>query len=595
MRILRYLPGALAILCVLLIPPLVGHNIYYSGLAMEAATWALANLGLTIILGYTGQISLGQAAFFGIGAYGAAVVATKTQSMWLGLLVAIALSAVAGFIIGLSTLKMAGHYLAMVTIGFQTLISLVFNNWITLTGGPDGISGIPRPHIFGISLMQNVPFLYFVFILLFLVAAGVNALRKYTWGRALRGIRENELAANVMGVNAFRAKIVAFTVGATITGFAGGVFATGAMYISPGLFDFNQSVSFLAMTVVGGAGSAVGTIFGTVVLTLLPEVLRFMQHIYLVVYAIIVLLVVLGMPGGIWSVVEKWWARLVPPKRPKLDLQDIRFGVPTESGEALLKLNGISKSFGGLKAVDTVDLTLKSQEAHALVGPNGSGKTTVLNLVTGVYPLSGGTIELEGKSLTGLPSYRVTENGIARTFQNIRLCKELTVLDNVMLGLHRHRKSTFLGNMFSSPASRRERREFEEKAWKAIIYVGLADRAFELAENLPHGQQKLVELARALVAEPKVLLLDEPAAGLNDTETANLIQLLQRLKSQHVTILLIEHDMALVTKVADKLTVLSFGQRIAVGPVQEVLAEPVVLEAFLGRDKEEDQVVEAGG
>lgn len=593
MKFLRYMPGALAICCVILIPLFVGHNIYYSGLALEAAAWALANLGLTIILGYTGQISLGQAAFFGIGAYGAAIVSSIVHSMWIGLIAAVILTAVFGFIIGLSTLKMAGHYLAMVTIGFQTLVSLVFNNWASLTGGPDGISGILRPQIFGFSLFKNTPFLYFVLSLLFIVGAGVHSLRKYTWGRALRGIRENELAANVMGVNVFSAKIVAFTVGAAITGLAGGIFASGAMYISPGLFDFTQSVSFLAMTVVGGAGSAVGTVLGTVILTLLPEVLRFLQHIYLVVYAVIVLLVVLGMPGGIWPVIEKWWSRFLPPTRPKLNLQNIRFGIPAKYGEPLLKLTQISKQFGGLKAVDQVDLTVMSQEAHALVGPNGSGKTTVLNLVTGVYPLSGGTVQLENQILTGLPPFKITESGISRTFQNIRLCKDMTVLDNVMLGLHRHRKSTFLGNMISSPASRLERSRFEEKAWEAIAYVGLSERAFEFADNLPHGQQKLVELARALVAEPKVLLLDEPAAGLNDTETANLIQLLQRLKSEGVTILLIEHDMALVTKVADKLTVLNFGQRIAEGSVQKVLEEPVVLEAFLGRDKEEEQIVEA--
>ncbi len=593
MRFLRYVPWAFVVIGVVFIPPLVGHNMYYAGLTLEAATWGLANLGLTIILGYTGQISLGQAAFFGIGAYGAAIVAVHTHSMWLGLFAGIVLTTFFGFFIGLSTLKMGGHYLAMVTIGFQTLISLLLNNWVSVTSGPDGIVGIPRPQIFGISMMQNVPFLYFVLTILVLVGAGVHVLRRFTWGRALRSIRGNELAAHVMGIDVFKTKVMAFTVGAGITGLAGGLFASAAMYISPGLFDFNQSVSFLAMTVVGGAGSAVGTVLGTVVLTLLPEVLRFLQHIYLVVYAIIVLAIVLGMPGGIWSVVEKWWSRLIPTTRPELNAHPVRFGEPTDVGEPLLTLKGVSKFFGGLKAVDDLDMTVVGQEAHALVGPNGSGKTTVLNVVTGVYPISSGSITLENHNLTDLPSHRITSYGITRTFQNIRLCNEMTVLDNVMLGLHRHRKSWFLGNMVSSPASRREQQMFEQKAWQALTYVGLAERGYELAANLAHGQQRLVELARALVAEPKVLLLDEPAAGLNDSETASLVVLLQRLKSQGSTILLVEHDMSLVTKVADNLTVLNFGHRISQGPVQQVLSDPAVLEAFLGRE-EGEEVAEAG-
>nr|WP_275107248.1 branched-chain amino acid ABC transporter ATP-binding protein/permease [Sulfobacillus harzensis] len=576
-----------------MVPQLLGQNPYYLNLALEAATWALANLGLTVILGYTGQISLGQAAFFGIGAYATAIVSLHTHSLWMGLIAGIALTAIFGLIIGLSTLKMAGHYLAMVTIGFQVLISLVLNNWIPVTGGPNGITGIVRPHFFGISMLDDKPFLYLVIVILMLVASGVHVLRRFTWGRALRGIRENELAARVMGVNAFLGKAVAFTVGAAIAGLGGGLYASAAMYISPSTFNFTQSVTFLAMTVVGGAGSAAGTILGTVVLTLLPEFLRFLQNIYLVVYALIVLVVVVLLPGGIWSTVERLWQRIVAPTLPSLKSGSTPRPNLVTAGAPVLTLEGVSKSFGGLKAVDDMNLTVLGQEAHALVGPNGSGKTTVLNLISGVYPLSSGTVMLQESRINGLPADRITARGIARTFQNIRLCKEMTALENVMLGLHRHRRATFLGNMLGSPASRREQRDFEIRAMEALNFVGLSELALRPAVSLAHGQQRLVELARALVAEPTVLLLDEPAAGLNDTETANLLAVLNRLKSQGTTILLIEHDMALVTKLADRLTVLNFGRKIAQGSVEEVLKDPLVLEAFLGQDKEEEHA-EAG-
>jgi branched-chain amino acid transport system permease protein len=586
--LLRYLPWIGVVALVAVTPQLAAGNAYYQTLLIEAATYAVANLGFTLILGYTGQISLAQAAFFGIGAYITALFAVHGHSIWIGFVLGMLGAAAAGLILGLASVRMGGHYLAMATIGLQVLLTLVLNNWLPVTGGPDGITGIPRPSLFGTQLTDPTSFLYFLLIVLALVGSGLHLLRHRTWGRSLRVIRENELAANVLGVNIYAGKTMAFVLGAAIAGLGGGLFASASLYVSPGDFTFDQSVTFLAMTVVGGAGSAFGTAFGSFLLTFLPELLRFMSQVYLAVYGAIVLVVIIAMPNGIWGFVETWWSRLVPPavrdvpERPG----QVVFAEQLPPDQPVLVLEGVSKSFGGLKAVDNVSFVVEGARAHALVGPNGSGKTTVLNLITGVYPVDAGTIRLLTERLDGKRPYAVAALGVARTFQNIRLAPQMTVLENVMLGYHRHRRHGLLTEFVWSPSLSADEREARQWAWHALHYVGLADRAFEQARNLAHGQQRLVELARALASRPKVLLLDEPAAGLNDAETQTLVSLLRQLVAQGTTLLLIEHDMNLVTKVASHVTVLNFGQRIADGTVHEVLNQPQVIEAFLGREEE---------
>ncbi|MCL8208107.1 MAG: branched-chain amino acid ABC transporter ATP-binding protein/permease [Actinomycetia bacterium] len=586
--LLRYLPWVGVLVLVVLTPLISSSSTYYQTLLIEATTYAIANLGFALILGYTGQISLAQAAFFGVGAYIAGLVAVHGHSIWLGFLLGVLGAGVAGLILGFASVKMGGHYLAMATIGFQVLLTLVLTNWMPVTGGPDGVTGIPRPSLFGVTLSDPTSYLYFLLVVLALVGSGLHLLRHRTWGRALRAIRENELAANVLGVNIYYGKTMAFVLGAAIAGLGGALYASAALYISPDEFSFDQSVTFLAMTVVGGAGSAFGTALGSYLLTFLPELLRFMHQIYLAVYGAIVLVVIITMPNGIWGFVEGWWNRLVPPAVRDLPEQPGRmvFAEQLPADEPVLVLDGVSKSFGGLKAVDNVSFEVEGARAHALVGPNGSGKTTVLNLVTGVYPIDAGEIRLLAERLDGKRPYAIAALGVARTFQNIRLAPQMTVIENVMLGYHRHRRHGLLTEFLWSPRLQADERQARQWAWHALHYVGLADRAFDQARNLAHGQQRLVELARALVSRPKVLLLDEPAAGLNDAETQMLVGLLRQLVAQGTTLLLIEHDMNLVTKVATHVTVLNFGQRIADGTVHEVLNQPQVIEAFLGREEE---------
>lgn len=562
-----------AVLLVLLPQVLhVGH--YVLNIFMQAVTYAIAVLGMTVVLGYTGQINLAQAAFFGFGAYAVALgTVVLGINFWFALLLGVACAALAGAILGLTTIRLGGHYLAMITISFQMIFDLIANNWIEVTHGPDGIAGITRPALFGLDLGEDRLYLSLCVVILFALLFFVWWLPGTRLGRAMRAVRENELAAEVVGVHTLKVKVIAFTMSATLAGIGGGLYAGGFAYISPDNFNFSRSVEFLTMVLLGGAQSPFGAVLGTILLILLPEWLRFLKNIYLAVYGLAVILIMVFLPEGIWGLMTGMWRRFrgARPAQPAPAIPALSLDIAGAQSAPILKLEKLQKHFGGIKAVDGVDLEVAQGTVHALIGPNGSGKTTLLNVLNGIYKPTAGRIVIDGEDVTARAPHERAGHGVGRTFQNIRLFPSLSVLENVMVGAQRDNNP-----MAPGKAALRAR------ALSALQFVGLAERAGDVVRNLPYGHQRLIEIARVLAGHPRLLLLDEPAAGLNQTEKQELVGLLRKLRGHGLTIFLIDHDMGLVGKVSDKISVLNFGKKIAEGLPAEVLRHPDVIAAYLG-------------
>ena len=573
--LLRHLPYFICAVILVALAAGLQFNGYVLNILMQATTFSIAVFGLSVVLGLCGQINLAQAAFFGFGAYAVGIgTADLHMSYWLCLVAGALIALAAGALLGMSTLRLGGHYLAMVTISFQEIVTLVMINDIGLTHGPDGVPNIGRPELFH----SSQSYLAFCVAVLAIVGYLVWHLPDTRLGRAMRAVRDNELAAGVNGIDVFRTKIYAFALCAALGGLAGGLFAGGFAYVSPDQFTFADSIVFLTMSLLGGVASPIGSAIGTGLLILIPEWLRFLKSVpglYLAIYGLFVILIIRFMPDGIWGFVtvayERWRAKTKAPA-PSAPL---KLMPATDGGDFVLEVTGLSKYFGGLKAVDGVDIQVKRGSVHALIGPNGSGKTTTLNVLSGLYKATAGKIVLDGTDITNMPPHQRTAAGLGRTFQNIRLFRSMTALENVEIGAERP------GNkMIGSGGDA----ALTERAMEALSFVGLGNRANELISSFSYGHQRLIEIARALAANPALLLLDEPAAGLNSTEKLELHELLKRIAAQGLTILIIDHDMTLVSEAAQHITVLNFGRRIADGESVAVLRHPDVVSAYLGNE-----------
>ena len=573
--LLRHLPYFIAAAILVALAARMQFDGYILNVLMQATTFSIAVFGLSVVLGLCGQINLAQAAFFGFGAYAVGIGTSDLHlSYWLCLPAGCVIALAAGAFLGASTLRLGGHYLAMVTISFQQIVTLIMINAIWLTHGPDGVSNIGRPSLFPTS--QG--YLAFCVAMLAIVGYGVWHLPDTRIGRAMRAVRDNELAAGVNGIDIFRTKVYAFAICAALGGLAGGLFAGGFAYVSPDQFSFAESIVFLTMSLLGGVASPIGSAIGTGLLILIPEWLRFLKSIpglYLAIYGLFVILIIRFMPDGIWGFVSAGLDRLrskvkTPPAAATLQLKPATVG-----GDIVLEVTGLAKYFGGLKAVDGVDIAVKRGGVHALIGPNGSGKTTTLNVLSGLYKATSGKIVLDGTDITNMPPHLRTAAGLGRTFQNIRLFRSMTALENVEIGAERPGNTMIGGGRAGA---------LTERAMEALTFVGLGTRANELISSFSYGHQRLIEIARALAANPTLLLLDEPAAGLNSTEKLELHALLKRIAAQGLTILIIDHDMTLVSEAAQHITVLNFGRRIADGESMAVLRHPDVVSAYLGTE-----------
>jgi branched-chain amino acid transport system permease protein len=571
-RHLPYFIGAAILVALAAVVPFDG---YIHNILMQAVTFAIAVFGLSVVLGLCGQINLAQAAFFGIGAYAVGIGTSDYQiSYWLCLAGGCVMALLAGALLGMSTLRLGGHYLAMVTISFQQIVTLIMINTIWLTHGPDGVSNIGRPMLF----QSSQSYLALCVAALALVGYAVWKLPDTRLGRSMRAVRDNELAAGVNGIDVFRTKVSAFALSALLGGLAGGMFAGGFAYVSPDQFAFSDSIQFLTMSLLGGVASPIGSAIGTGLLILIPEWLRFLKSVpglYLAIYGLSVILIIRFMPDGIWGFInaatERWRSRAkVQAAGPALQLVPATIG-----GNMVLQVKGLAKYFGGLKAVDDVDIEVRRGGVHALIGPNGSGKTTTLNVLSGLYKATAGKIMLDGTDVTEMPPHLRAAAGLGRTFQNIRLFRSMTALENVVVGAERP-GNTLIGQGGEDA--------LKQRAMSALTFVGLGSRANEMISSFSYGHQRLIEIARALAANPTLLLLDEPAAGLNSTEKLELHELLKRIAAQGLTILIIDHDMTLVSEAAQHITVLNFGRRIADGESMAVLRHPDVVSAYLGTE-----------
>ncbi len=546
---------------------------YVLNIFMQAVTYAIAVLGMTVVLGYAGQINLAQATFFGLGAYAVGLGTVDLGlNFWVTFALGIGAATLAGFILGLTTLRLKGHYLAMITISFQQIFDLVLNNWIDFTHGPDGIAGIGRPSMFGYVLADDRSYLLFCTAILYGAIYFVWKLPHTSTGRAMRAVRENELAAEVTGIDSLRIKVIAFTMSAALAGAGGALYAAGFAYISPDNFNFARSIEFLTMVLLGGAQSPFGGALGTGLLILLPEWLRFLKEVYLAAYGLAVILIMVFLPTGIWGLIS---ARVAKYKKPApVDLASVvplDIEVPVHDPAPILRLDNVQKYFGGVKAVDGITIDVARGTVHALIGPNGSGKTTTLNVLNGIYKATAGKVIFDGVDITEKTPHERAGYGIGRTFQNIRLFPTMSVVENVIVGAQRPNNPIDPGQD-----------ALRSRALSALQFVGMAEQSEAIVQNLPYGHQRLVEIARALAGHPTFLLLDEPAAGLNQTEKHELAALLKRLRGHGLTIFLIEHDIGLIEKVSDRITVLNFGKKIAEGDPSTVLRHPDVIAAYLG-------------
>ena len=571
--LIRHAPYFIGAAIVVFLAASMRFDGYILNILMQATTFAIAVFGLSVVLGLCGQINLAQAAFFGFGAYAVGLGTTDYQlNYWLCLFGGCAMALAAGALLGLSTLRLGGHYLAMVTISFQQIITLIMINAIWLTKGPDGVSKIGRPPIFS----SSQAYLAFCVAMLAIVGYLVWHLPDTRLGRAMRAVRDNELAAGVNGIDVFRTKIYAFAICALLGGLGGGLFAGGFAYISPDQFSFAESIVFLTMSLLGGVASPIGSAIGTGLLILIPEWLRFLKSVpglYLAIYGLSVILIIRFMPDGIWGWVSTAYDRLRPPKKVMPSTAPLVLKPAATGDDMVLRVTGLAKHFGGLKAVDEVDIAVHRGGVHALIGPNGSGKTTTLNVLSGLYQATSGKVMLDGTDVTTMPPHLRTAAGLGRTFQNIRLFRSMTALENVIIGAERP-GNTLIG--------KGDHTALIERALAALTFVGLGSRANELISNFSYGHQRLIEIARALAGNPTLLLLDEPAAGLNSSEKLELHELLKRIAAQGLTILIIDHDMTLVSEAAQHITVLNFGRRIADGESMAVLRHPDVVSAYLG-------------
>ena len=550
--------------------------------------YAMVALGLVLLTGVAGLTSFGQAAFVGLGAYASAYVTTAHgASPWLGLLCGLVLTLAVALVLAGVTLRMSGHYLPLATIAWGLALFFLVGN-LEFLGKFDGLQGIPPVAVGGLELRTGRSSYWLIWIVALLGALALRHLLDSRPGRAMRALKGGTLMAEAMGVATFRYKVLAFVIAALYASVSGWLFAHYQRSVNPSPFGLQMGIEYLFMAVLGGVGLVGGAFVGSAAVKVaedrlqdwLPALLGTSGPVELVVFGMVLILVLQVTPDGLWSLAT----RRLPVRRQDpaawAGAQPLSRATPPVRGETVLSVQAARKQFGGLVAVNDVSFDVRAGEIVGLIGPNGAGKSTLFNLVTGVLPLTGGRVDFRGERVSGLSSRAIARRGMSRTFQHVRMIADMSVLENVALGAHRRGGAGVLRAMLR--LDRRDERRLLAEAWRQLERIGMAALAFEPAGNLALGQQRLMEIARALCTDPALLLLDEPAAGLRLKEKQALGEVLSQLRAEGMSLLLVEHDMDFVMTLTDRIVVVEFGTKLTEGTPETVREDPAVRAAYLG-------------
>lgn len=550
-------------------------------LATQAGVMMLVAIGLNFLTGYAGQVSLGHGALVAVGSYATALLMVDAHwSFWAAALAGMVIATLAGLVMALPALRLSTWYFALVTLTFAQVVTDLLVEWRRLTRGFSGIIGIPAPAIGAHTLSPVEVYLAVAacVVLAFLVTRNLTLSR---FGRGMVAARDNPLAATASGVSLLRIKLFAFAVSAALAGLAGAFYAVQKTVITPEDFSADFSIFFLLIIVVGGLGKLWGPVIGTLVFFLLPELLGPLQSWRLLIYGVVLLALMVFAPHGIMgmSFWQRWRARAAP-----IAPTDLATATARPVAKLGLIVTDLHKQFGGVAALQGCRLTAEASRTHALVGPNGSGKTTTLNVISGFIRSDRGSVTIGDTDVSGRAPHQIARLGVGRTFQTPKLLHDMTVLDNVRLGGFVSEKANAFEIALGLPRGRRDRDEGSAAALTLLQFVGLAERADDLAGDLPHGQQRLVEIARAMAGRPSLLLLDEPAAGLSMDELDRLGALIDAIATLGTTVLIVEHHLELIARISRSVTVLDRGQVLAAGTPDEVFSHPEVARAYMGRE-----------